>query len=266
MNTDEAMKLMFLIQTEYGEDKFVLSEERAKVWSIAMGHVSFDEGSAAFALYLRNGPPFPPRPGDLMQQVAVAVTDDVVAEAAWEEVLREVARVGLNPLPYWAGGVHHPAPVRTFSSPLIEAAVEATGWREICTTDKLGVQQAAFNKALKALMDRHQRNVRNHGPEQANLMLAESRDRVRQYGPGMVSAGEVIHALEERSNNTRHVPDDRHPANHHDPREGHRLPGHVAGDTSGPDLGAGSDWVHPFDVRFRFSKRLSGPESDGKEE
>jgi hypothetical protein len=230
---DESLKLLYAIQTEYGEDKFPITDERAQLWSMALDHMDFNSAMAAFVAYLRNGSPFPPKPGDLLNQVATAATDQVLTDAAWEEVLREVSRVGLNPMPYWAGGVHHPAPKRTFSSPLIEAAVEAVGWREICTTDKLSVLQFAFRDALRALMGRHQRNIRTHGVEEAITMLQEGRKRPA----GMVSAGEIINGLESGAGNPgRSAGNHDRPARDADP-EGRLAGRHEPLDSDRPNLG-----------------------------
>jgi len=86
-------------------------------------------------------------------------TGDIVPETAWQEVLREVRRVGFNRIPTFCDGRFEPAPERTFASPLIARAVDAIGWETICTSERPEIVYAQFTKALAALNHRAVRDV-----------------------------------------------------------------------------------------------------------
>lgn len=78
-------------------------------------------------------------------------------ESAWGEVLREVKRVGADGrLTAWRDGKSVVIAEREFSSPLIERAAEAVGWKDICLTDTgdLPTLRAQFRDALRAIQRR----------------------------------------------------------------------------------------------------------------
>lgn len=80
----------------------------------------------------------------------------VDAESAWGEVQREIKRVGAEGRrTYFHAGEQHVIE-RQFSSPMIERAVDAVGWKDICLTDisDLPTLRAQFRDALRAIQHR----------------------------------------------------------------------------------------------------------------
>ena len=108
---------------------------------------------------LRKSATFFPSLADIRNRVVSIVGEAVLvdAEAAWGEVMREVRRVGIEgKRTSFMGGRSVVIAERTFSSPMIERAVDAIGWRDICMTelDDMGTIRAQFRDALRAVQRR----------------------------------------------------------------------------------------------------------------
>lgn len=63
------------------------------------------------------------------------------AAEAWAEVLMSVRQHGYSGKP-------------KFSSPWIEKAVDCIGWRDICMSEKIGVERAHFSRAYESIIER----------------------------------------------------------------------------------------------------------------
>lgn len=80
-------------------------------------------------------------------------------EMAWQEVLKEVSRVGYCGRP-------------TFADKSISDAVECIGWRSICLSECIGVERAHFFKAYDGLVKREsKKEVLNIASTPANLKI-----------------------------------------------------------------------------------------------
>jgi hypothetical protein len=75
---------------------------------------------------------FFPSLGEIREAAVAGGPVDGIAETAWTEVLREVARVGWNRGPIWQGGVRHEPEQPRFANPITEAAVKSLSWKMIC--------------------------------------------------------------------------------------------------------------------------------------
>ena len=60
---------------------------------------------------------------------------------AWEEVLKEVSRVGYVGIP-------------KFKDAITEKAVNCIGWKTICASEMIGVERSHFTKIYEQLLDR----------------------------------------------------------------------------------------------------------------
>jgi len=87
---------------------------------------------------------FFPTVAEIREATVTGGATEGLAEAAWAEVLREVARVGWNRGPVFSGGRFHDPDQPRFTSPVTEAAVESLSWRLIC----LGEQAEVRNQFL----------------------------------------------------------------------------------------------------------------------
>lgn len=70
-----------------------------------------------------------------------ALPDDMTAPEAWNEVLKEVRRVGSWGIP-------------SFSLVEITKAVDCIGWKTICMSENIGIERAHFFKAFDAISQR----------------------------------------------------------------------------------------------------------------
>ena len=99
-----------------------------------------------------------PAIGTIRGEVANDALGNHLAEEALAEVWREVRRVGHNRPPVFRADVGFtPAPQRTFTSSLTDAAVDSIGWVTICTSDKPEIIGAQF---VKAWNNMHAREVK----------------------------------------------------------------------------------------------------------
>lgn len=158
MTPAEAMLLLGVIKRIYPMQE--ISAPIAETWAAILHDLSSAEAQQAAYAYMRTGGEFPPKPAQLLAILSrELVGSSLIPEEAWSEVMSEVRRVGLHPLPVWADGRLQPAPTRTFSSPLIERAVRALGWDVICLSeaDDIPTLRAQFIKVLQAMLgqERH---------------------------------------------------------------------------------------------------------------
>lgn len=107
---------------------------------------------------IRKSSTFFPALSEIRNRVVAIVGESILVdpEAAFGEVMREVQRVGANPLPVFRAGVMYPPPEPQFSSPMIARAVDAIGWKAICGTEleDMGTLRAQFRDALRAIQRR----------------------------------------------------------------------------------------------------------------
>lgn len=121
-----------------------------KAWAWAFADVDDADGQQAVATYLKHGNSFFPVPSDLITIIAEKQMP-FIPDEAWAEVTREVNRVGFRPLPRLTPNGIEPPPKRSFSHPLIAAAVDAVGWETICLEGNNPMVRSQFVKALTAL-------------------------------------------------------------------------------------------------------------------
>ncbi len=156
MTRDETVRLLAILRSIWPQE--AVTDATLTGWTWAFEDMPYADVEAAAKTWIKTGKFFP-RPAELLDLIGRAVTGDIVPETAWQEVLREVRRVGFNRLPTFRNGHFEPAPERSFSSPLIAQAVNAICWEVICTSEKPEIVYAQFTKVLAALNHRAVRDV-----------------------------------------------------------------------------------------------------------
>lgn len=152
MNQSEANKIIAILRKVYAEQK--IDPDLDTVWAMVFADVPCEAVMAAAKQYLISGDDFFPKPSRLMKIIEATQYPPELGEDAWTEVMREVRRVGLNPLPvYGAGGVY-PAAKPEFSSDVIAHAVRSIGWDTLCLTEKPDITRAQFLKTFAAYQQR----------------------------------------------------------------------------------------------------------------
>lgn len=100
-----------------------------------------EEATAVDAVYrLIRTAKFFPTISEIREAAVTGGATDGLAEAAWAEVLREVARVGFNRGPVFHAGKFHEPETPRFTSPVTEAAVASMSWRLICLGEQAEVR------------------------------------------------------------------------------------------------------------------------------
>lgn len=123
----------------------------------------------------------------------------VDAEAAWGEVLREIRRVGAEgKRTAWIDGKSVTIAERQFSSPMIERAVEAVGWKDICLTetDDLPTLRAQFRDALRAIQRREVDRIVSG----RHAVTGPALDEGNGQRDGLMSIGDVVSLREPELN------------------------------------------------------------------
>lgn len=165
MNESETIALLRILREGWPEIK--IDDDTIRFWMWAFGGVGYGQAERAAKRYIRTGK-FAPKPADLLEFAAVEdVAPGMVPEEAWAEVRAEIRRVGFNRPPLFQGG-RFVQVERSFSSPLIERAVEAVGWEYLCTGDNSkGFVKRDFVEALKAIIRQEVRQRQTGGEDAA---------------------------------------------------------------------------------------------------
>jgi hypothetical protein len=95
---------------------------------------------------------------------------------AWREVLQQVSNVGYYGTPQ-------------FSNPMVERAVKALGWREICMSENQIADRARFVQCYEQLLERAQTQ---------EMLLPEVRGYLEVNGAKLLAPADQIHLLAER--------------------------------------------------------------------
>ncbi len=152
MNREQTAAVLAILRTVWQSEE--ITAERITAYQWAFEDVAIELVQDAAKRWIKTGKFFP-RPSELLEIISVqTVAPNLVPEAAWEEVMREVRRCGHNRLPEFRNGAFIDPPKPVFSSPLIADTVGSLGWVEICTSDKPGIVRAQFVKTLESLMGR----------------------------------------------------------------------------------------------------------------
>lgn len=146
MTTQEVSRILRVLRAIWPDAP--VNESTVTAWAWAFEDVPYALLEDATKQWIRGGKPFFPKPADLLALISVdLVAPDLIPEAAWAEVLREIHRGGFRAKP-------------SFSHPLIAQAVKATGWETICLSERPEVVRAQFERTLTALLERERRQVR----------------------------------------------------------------------------------------------------------
>lgn len=160
MNRAETARVLYLLDSQWTDH--VTDNDVINAYQLALADLDVELVQAAAVWHMRGGSPFYPRAGELRKIIAEAlIAPDINPETAYEEVLREIKRVGAYPRPFWAGGIRFEAPKPRFSSPLIAKAVAAIGWVELCTAQSSDTKtvRAQFREALRVTIETERRSV-----------------------------------------------------------------------------------------------------------
>lgn len=120
-----------------------VTKERLSIWADMLNDLSdeqFVTGIKAFCLAHRE---IYPNTNIIAHVRHYALTDPnrKTSSEAWGEVLREVSRVGYCGSPI-------------FSNSEIKRSVECVGWRDICSSENIGVERAHFQRAYDGIVER----------------------------------------------------------------------------------------------------------------
>jgi hypothetical protein len=140
-----------------------------------LADLDFAAAKAAILRHVRTNRHFP-----AISEVCTAVAESSIpggrlsAEMAWAEVLRQVHKVGMYSRP-------------AFDSPVIQRAVDAVGWREICHSEE-------GDPAIRAHFYRSFEAARRSAVEYANIgpALAAGSEAPRQLVDGVPSIAASI--------------------------------------------------------------------------
>lgn len=134
MNRDQAIDLMAALVGAFPGT--TIPEETVSIYSRFLVDIEPIDGVNAVADWILSEKRFP-RIAELRESVeklrGEAPPD---LDLAWREVLKTVSAVGIYRTPTWT----HPA---------IAAAVEAIGWRDLCSSTEPGITRAHFERAYK---------------------------------------------------------------------------------------------------------------------
>lgn len=110
--------------------------ETAEVYAAELAHVPFGEAKDAVRVLMRSSKWFPTI-AEILERVAERRHPMVRPELAWGEVQDAISRVGMYLVP-------------VFRNQAIQRAVNAIGWRDICTDDNLAATRARFLEAYRS--------------------------------------------------------------------------------------------------------------------
>ena len=166
MTTDEATRIIALLLDGFRPKDWSIGSTRVYVRTIE--DLEYDAAQVA-AVRLLQTEKFMPRVADLRRSVYRVMHPDAITPGeAWQQVMREISRVGSYGTP-------------RFDDQRVAAAVNAVGWRAICMSEVVGVERAHFMRAYEAFVNRDE----EHG--QIGVLVHAASELVR---------GETTKALE----------------------------------------------------------------------
>lgn len=122
--------------------RFEVKADTVRAYCAMLADVPIDDLRRAAVWCIANSQWFP-AVSELRAAIAETAEDRAPdADEAWNQVLREIRRVGS-----WGNP--------EFSHSAITMAVEGVGWKDICMSDKIGVERAHFLKAYETTTARH---------------------------------------------------------------------------------------------------------------
>lgn len=112
-----------------------------RIWTRMLSDVSVAEATSALEEIL-SAAKHPPSIGEIREVIARRRVNAPDLGEAWEEVRKAIQRVGHTKTPRW-------------SSPVIAAAVESFGWKELCMSrvEDEAATRAHFERFLRARVD-----------------------------------------------------------------------------------------------------------------
>lgn len=147
MTVGECAAMLAIAGKVYGRE---IRPELVGVWHEFMLDITSEEGARSMRQHVAESPHFPTI-ADIRRRVAEVRVDAPALSEAWEEVRKQIAKVGSYGVP-------------VFSHPAVERAVEALGWREICMTleEDAPTLRAQFERYLKSNLEAGNKAA-NHG-------------------------------------------------------------------------------------------------------
>lgn len=144
MTTEDAAKILVVLQRNW-PDRTIL-EGTEDLWAMVLDDVSYEAAMFAVKLRLKSDNAFFPTPGEIRTVLIEAIMGLPSPEEAWAEVM-------------WAIREHGSYREPLFSCEAICQSVRALGWRNICMSEKIGVEQAHFFRTYQTYRDRAVKNV-----------------------------------------------------------------------------------------------------------
>lgn len=145
MNIDACGQLVELLSGMY--PTFRVEKNTIKGYQLMLQDIPFDLVKAALPAILIRHPTFCPTAPELRIALMDAMSTTPSAAEAWEEIEQQLKRVGSWGRP-------------TFTDPLIERAVNAIGWEEICLTEfeQMGTLRAQFRQLYETFRAKQSRD------------------------------------------------------------------------------------------------------------
>lgn len=144
-------------------------------WDRLLGDVAAEAAVAAVEAYAVTGAEFAPGPGVIRRRALELASPSTVpdGDAAWAEVLEQIARVGYIGKP-------------TFSHPAIEETVRAFGWLPLCQSETVMADRAHFLRMYANAAERA--TFETVAPPSVIALTEKTRAQIADAGPSHVLA------------------------------------------------------------------------------
>lgn len=156
------------------------TELTAEVFFQTLSDIPTDELKAAtLHCITENGRKFAPSVGELrgaVQELRGYVSNLPTSYQAWQEVLRQIADVGYYGTPSW-------------SHPIVEKAVRAMGWRDLCMSENAVADRARFIQCYEQFAERAARD---------DMLLPEVRGYIEMNGAQVLAPADQMKLLSEK--------------------------------------------------------------------
>lgn len=131
MTRAETGKVLAILKAAYPRQD--IPPETVAVYADMLSDLDGDAVATAARAHIATSPFFP----SVSELRRRALPPALQPEVAWGEVMHKIASVGRYRIPAW-------------SSPAIEATVNAIGWQELCGSENLSVERAHFFRTYAA--------------------------------------------------------------------------------------------------------------------
>lgn len=167
MTYDDCLQMFALLGAAYPKEP--MTDAQVALYSDLLAPFDVAAVREAVLLHVQKSPFFP-RPSDLIS--ALTQRDELDADQAWVEVLRQVRRTGYYGVP-------------EFTHEAVADAARALGWQDLCMSENQEADRAHFMRFYERAVERHRDDRLRANAQALNPAVQDLLGSIGQLPEGM---------------------------------------------------------------------------------